>query len=112
MAARHKLWARQKRAWLTKALGGKCVDCGAASNLQFDVATPRGPAHHGMGSIGRMCFYIREARLGNVRLRCGACNTLKGDMNEYEWEAHKEIMRRLLRAELEHQNAQICRRNS
>lgn len=80
-----KAWARRARARLVAQLGGKCCDCGATEDLQFDCRVPCGDAHHGMDTSARMSFYHAQFQKANLALRCAKCNSAKGDLSEGEW---------------------------
>lgn len=72
-------WAREKRAWLILALGSRCVDCGTTEDLSFDCIKPMGGEHHKLSSVNRMTFYTRQAKAGNLTLRCCRCNSKKSN---------------------------------
>jgi hypothetical protein len=75
-------------------LGGKCCDCGATDNLEFDCLRPMGRRHHGMDTSARMCFYRKQFRAGNIKLRCSRCNSLKGALSEADWQTLRRSMLR------------------
>lgn len=80
---------------LIASLGAKCEACGAKEDLQLDLVTPLKGVSHGNGRTGRLCFYIRQWRLGNVRLLCADCNQLKADKSDAQfWEAFYTQKRR------------------
>lgn len=73
-------------------LGAQCVDCGATECLEFDCIKPLGDRHHGMDTSARMCFYRKQARFGNLALRCSRCNALKSDLSLADWETYKRTV--------------------
>lgn len=73
------LWAQAEKEKLRLILGGRCVLCGSVSGLTFDCISPRGHAHHKLGSVARVAFYKEEMRRGNLQLLCGSCNSKKQD---------------------------------
>jgi hypothetical protein len=85
MGARQKAWARDARARLILALGSVCRACGATDSLTFDCLIPTGSGHHAMESSGRMCYYRKQARQGNLGLLCGYCNSMKRDIHPADW---------------------------
>src|SRR5262249_53207718 len=78
-------WARRRRAKLLCQLGSKCAACGATDELQLDLVSAAGVQTHGNGRTGRICFYVRQWRMGNVRLLCADCNELKGARADAEF---------------------------
>jgi hypothetical protein len=82
---RQKLWAAKARTELTNSLGGRCSACGSVEHLQFDCDPVDSGAHHHFEPSVKMCFYRQQARLGRVRLLCGLCNSLKGDLPMLDW---------------------------
>lgn len=96
MGLRQKEWARKTTARLREEMGGKCVNCGAVEDLQFDCKQAMGHEHHRIEYSHRMSFYRRQLALGNLQLLCGKCNGSKAareevqvpfDMSERDWEA-------------------------
>ncbi len=85
MGARQKQWARGARVRLMLALGNTCRACGAQDSLTFDCLTATGSAHHAMESSGRVCYYRKQARQGNLGLLCGYCNSMKAGIKPDEW---------------------------
>ena len=69
-------------------MGGKCKDCGTTEDLTFDVRTPAQEEHHGLETSSRMCFYVRQWRMGNLCIRCRRCNSIKGRAAEHEPKAN------------------------
>ncbi len=57
-------------------LGGKCQQCGSTVALEFHIQSNRknGKDHHGLGPAGRIAFYERAARMGELRLLCIDCH--------------------------------------
>ena len=85
-------WAREKRAWLIRVLGGVCAHCGVAVCLTFDCKKATGDKHHRMSSTQRMSFYLGQARRGNLQLLCSACNSKKGAKLEPRYRAKAEVL--------------------
>jgi hypothetical protein len=80
-------YARRRRQKLLESLGGRCAACGATEDLQLDLISRAGIKSHGNGVLGRLCFYVRQWRLGNVRCLCADCNQMKADMaDELFWQ--------------------------
>jgi len=77
MSARHKLWAKRKRAEMIERLGGACAICGTIEGLEFDCIIPQGDRHHRMDTSARMSFYHAQERAGNVQVLCHHCNAQK-----------------------------------
>jgi 5-methylcytosine-specific restriction endonuclease McrA len=77
MSTATREWARKRRARLIETLGSKCAACGSELYLELDLVVAPKNTNHGNGSLGRLCFYIRQWRMGNVRLLCGSCNRMK-----------------------------------
>ena len=80
MGARQRVWARQKRALLVERLGGRCVSCGATSELEFDHINPGSReyvARHREWSW-RISTVSREVKAGLIQLLCSECNKRKG----------------------------------
>jgi hypothetical protein len=79
-ALRAKFTARvaELRAALVCALGGRCVDCGTATRLEFDHTVPRTWSARRCSSWTRVRIYQREAAEGLLCLRCRTCNARKG----------------------------------
>lgn len=97
MGARQKQWARRERARLIGVLGGKCVDCGAVDDLEFDCIYPMGHDHHPWESSARISFYRGQLAAGNLALRCKVCNGRKGNGERIGTRAKKaKIAARLL----------------
>lgn len=94
MSKAQKQWAKQARARLVVQLGGKCCDCGATADLQFDCRVPCGDEHHGMDTSARMSFYHAQFRKANLALRCSKCNSAKGALPEGEWLFRLQASRR------------------
>lgn len=86
MGARQKAWAKGARCRLVTALGGQCVACCSRDNLTFDCRKATGCSHHPWDSSQRMSYYRQQARMGNVQLLCGYCNSMKAGINPSEWE--------------------------
>lgn len=85
MGARQKLWAKRARIRLILTLGSKCNVCHARNNLTFDCIVAQGAAHHAMESSGRMSFYKKQARAGNLALLCAECNSIKSHHAPEVW---------------------------
>jgi len=97
MALRQQRWAARRRLWLIELLGSECAHChkkvgaldpdGKPLRFEIDVIHPSGDYKHHriMGSIGRICFYIRELKNHNIQLLCEPCNNSKHnrDLEEY-----------------------------
>ena len=77
MSKRAKIWAHKTRERLTALLGGRCVWCGATTELTFDCILPQGHEHHGWSTDKRMTFYRRQAALCNLQILCHHCNSRK-----------------------------------
>lgn len=65
---------RQLRLKLVEILGGRCVDCGGRTCLEFDSLADDAGEHHNFGSLKRMTFYLSLAETGRVQLRCSDCH--------------------------------------
>ena len=61
---------RARVAALQQQLGGKCAVCPATTALEFDCIIPAGPAHHALGSLGRIAFYELMHERGKIQLLC------------------------------------------
>lgn len=94
MGARQKEWARATRTRLVTTLGGMCVVCGSQTELTLDCIKPTGADHHRMSADGRMTFYRRQARAGNVQLLCHWCNSAKSGANPAQWNAAFQYVRK------------------
>lgn len=78
MGLRQKEWARKARRALIAQLGGVCVACGTAEDLELDCIIPRGDEHHRLDTSARISFYRREAFAhSNVQLLCSRCHAFK-----------------------------------
>lgn len=86
--ARHVKWYRREREKLIAALGGKCVDCGTAEELEFDelVARPPGmPRPNRTSRWQRLRNYLKLWKWGKERgiealtLRCRVHNAERGE---------------------------------
>ena len=77
MSKRNRDAAKRSEARLRLALGSQCCDCHATEALEFDCIQPRGRTHHGLDHPRRIAFYWREARSGNLALRCADCHAAK-----------------------------------
>jgi 5-methylcytosine-specific restriction endonuclease McrA len=71
---------KQRRRKLIKELGGRCVNCSAKRNLEFDhiKAEDRTWSARKHSRWSRMVKYEREHRQGLIQLLCENCNKLKG----------------------------------
>lgn len=78
MGARQRAWARRVRAQLIEQLGGKCVDCGATEELEFDHLVPRRWVCRHKDPSWRMSLIRAEIAAGEIALRCAECNKRKG----------------------------------
>ena len=78
MARRQIEWAHRERERLLWLFGNKCRFCGATEDLQFDCIRPMGDAHHRKNANGRMLFYRKQFKAGNLQVLCGKCNAEKG----------------------------------
>ena len=87
MAARQREWARRARERLLASLGRKCVDCGSTEDLELDCIVPLGHHHHGLDPARRVSFYRRQARAGNLTIRCSRHNSLKANLSLAEYES-------------------------
>ena len=82
-AGYHRVWERRWRKRLLGELGGRCVFCGTTQDLTLDCIDPR-PRHAVNANYrGRICFYRREMREGNVQILCRHCNSVKGPRRNY-----------------------------
>ncbi len=70
-------WAKNARFKLAFALGGCCVQCGTAKDLEFDCIEPQGHRHHTLGFVKRTTFYRRQHKEGNLQLLCAKCHRKK-----------------------------------
>ena len=77
MGARQRKWANDAMAKLHQSLGGKCAWCKTEFDLECDCIDRRGHEHHGLPKQGRVCFYRRQARAGNLQLLCKNCHEAK-----------------------------------
>lgn len=68
---------RELRAWLIELLGGECVECKSAEELEFDHIEKRDWPIHGRNQYARILAYVREARQGLIQLLCKSCNSRK-----------------------------------
>jgi len=88
MAKRHKIKARNLRRLLIDVLGGKCSVPGCKDdNLTFDVIKAKGHRHHRGSTDQRMAFYLKQLAKKNLQLLCDKHNSLKGNMDNYEFMA-------------------------
>lgn len=69
---------RRKRQELLTFLGGVCVECGATESLEFDHLKPREWVTRDVNRLQRIKLYREEAERGDIVLRCGTCNKVKG----------------------------------
>lgn len=74
MARRQTTWAAEARRKLETAYGSACQQCGSQEKLQFHVTGQHPPAHHHLGTKGRVSFYRKMSRLGRLRLLCASCH--------------------------------------
>ena len=78
------LWCRRTRAWLITQLGGKCVDCGATEELEFDELVPRPadmPAPNRTSRWQRLRNYLKIWKAHGTKglaLRCRVDNARRG----------------------------------
>ena len=79
MGLRQRKWAKIARERLFQQFGSVCRVCGGRECLEFDCIKPTGSYHHGMGESWRICYYRRQAALGNLQVLCSRCNSRKGD---------------------------------
>jgi hypothetical protein len=85
---RQKRWRIKWRKRILDSFGNKCAVCQATEHLELDCREPRGHDHHASGPAGRICFYLREWRAGNLQILCEKHNNLKGDMTWSQWQVH------------------------
>ena len=72
-----KTWRHKQKALLIERMGGKCVECGATENLQFDHKHVKTWRSNKLWANQRMLRYIAEFEAGNLELRCAGCNYRK-----------------------------------
>jgi hypothetical protein len=70
--------ARELRSKLLSQLGGACCLCGAVHAIQIDHPDGRTYAPSNLSKYNRILRYVREAKLGLVRLLCRKCNAKDG----------------------------------
>jgi len=70
-------WTRQcvarRRAACIQALGGKCVDCGATENLDFDHVDPRDKVNR-IAKLWTAKKSVLWREVKKCELRCKACH--------------------------------------
>ncbi len=71
-------WADRQRYDLMVELGGRCANCGAEDDLEFDHPNGRSWDLRVVSRWTRIIRYRREAREGNLRLLCKPCNGSDG----------------------------------
>lgn len=59
----------------------RCNFCHSVNELEIDLITALGDAHHRYNSHRRYLFYVRQFVMGNVQILCKKCNSRKG-LNE------------------------------
>src|SRR5947209_2351671 len=69
---------RRGRQELIDQLGGKCADCGATEDLEFDHPSGRTWEARKTSRWQRLALYRREAKDGKIELRCKDCNKRRG----------------------------------
>lgn len=79
MAKSQKCWARKKRRYLIRLLGGKCSNekCGTRSMLEFDCIVTQSDGHGKLDTSARMSYYMKQLRNNNLQLLCETCNRVK-----------------------------------
>ena len=79
---RHTIWCREwyhkKRLWLIEQLGGKCVKCGSAEDLEFGHFPKGRTWSMRLGRRQRMRKYLQEHQQGLLRLLCASGNGRQG----------------------------------
>lgn len=67
----------KRKAWAQELLGGKCVECGATDNLEFDHIDPETKSF----TIGRKLVSVAqatlEAEIAKCQLLCYNCHKVK-----------------------------------
>jgi len=77
-----KAWSQRYRARLLAELGGVCVQCGTAEDIQFDHKKGRDWKMEATSQWVRLARIKREMQEGKIQLLCGPCNRLKGNPRE------------------------------
>lgn len=72
---------RQRRARLIALRGGKCVDCGATEDLEFDHRDPREKSFDLSRRIGSKSMLELAAEATKCDLRCHRCHVKKSLTN-------------------------------
>jgi len=75
----------ERRLELFDLLGSVCVDCGEdrPDMLSIDHINGRTYEPRELSSRSRLARYIREARAGEVTVRCISCNSSRGCPGRY-----------------------------
>jgi len=86
LSSKSRLAAREKRRRIFTILGAHCRGCGSEQNLTLDCIRAVPQKKHGQGFIARQWFYWQQFRLGNIQVLCNACQSLKSNRSQEDFE--------------------------